>query len=140
MGLFSRRKKETVERSTSHIEGYGDATIVVSRRPGEVPKVDVTIPAEYLLGLKFQQLSDELGQTHPETLKAAHRYFTALGNLPDRREESIRILDWLADNWDCEPEVHLQVLDDLSRVLLNDGQRERAARRRREAAELRRAS
>jgi tetratricopeptide (TPR) repeat protein len=123
-------------KSTDHYEGdFGSAEINVTKRRGELPRVDITLSltAEYAYGLDFQNKRDELGPHHPETLHALHLYAVTLGELPDRRDDAIELLEWLVTARGDDQENRLPALNDLTRLLQDSGNLTRAEQRLREA-------
>jgi hypothetical protein len=92
MGLFRRRKKT----STTHLDGFGDAHVTVSKRRGKVPLVEVEVPQAWALGIAAQEKGRQLGPTHPEYIRAVERYLDAISVLPGHAEEARGLRQWLA--------------------------------------------
>jgi tetratricopeptide (TPR) repeat protein len=127
------RRKST---STDHYVGdFGSAEVNVTERRGEPPTIDISLSltSEFAQGLDFQRKRDELGLQHPETLHALHLYAVALGNVPDRRDDAIELLDWLVEARADDQENRLLALNDLTRLLQDGGSLALAEQRLREA-------
>lgn len=123
-------------RTSEHVDGaFGSADITVTERQGDVPLVEVklTPTREYAAELEFLDNRERLGQGHPETLRALHLWAVALGRLPDRRGDAVDLLTWLVDSAGAEPERRLLALNDLTRLLQDEGGFVRAEQRLREA-------
>ena len=90
MGLFRRRKTEF------DTGGFGDAHISVTKRPGDVPLVEVQLPQAYALGLAVQAKGETLGPRHPETVRAAEKYLRAISGMPERVREARELRAWIA--------------------------------------------
>ncbi|MFD6329535.1 tetratricopeptide repeat protein [Streptomyces niveus] len=142
---FWRKKRESTDHhlgdvngaeTTDHYVGdFGSAEIKVTDRQGELPLVSITVSMtpEFACGLDFQNKRDELGLHHPKTLRALHLYAFTLGDLPDRRDEAIELLDWLVAALTDDPENRLPALNDLTRLLQDSGRLAVAEQRLREA-------
>ncbi|TQS46842.1 tetratricopeptide repeat protein [Cryptosporangium phraense] len=129
---FWRRTRKTTE----HVEGdYGRADITVTEQPGDVPvvEVDLVLNAETARGLDFESKRERLGLDHPDTRHALHLYAVTIGDDPDRRDDAVQLLSWLADARADDPENRLLTLNDLTRLLADAGELAVAEQRLREA-------
>ena len=54
------------------------------------------MPELLALGLMLQSKREELGDTHPDTLKLAHRYAVAMADHPERHDDAIGLLECLS--------------------------------------------
>jgi tetratricopeptide (TPR) repeat protein len=123
MNLFPRRPE--TENTSTTIDGLGEVGISVDRT-GEVPQITVNLSEQAALGLMLEAKRDELGDTHPDTLHLAHRYAVVLGDLPDRCDDAIELLEWLAAVRVDDPGNRLLTLNDLGRLLQDSGRLARA--------------
>jgi tetratricopeptide (TPR) repeat protein len=124
MGFLRRRPKKV---TTSATVG------VTVDRSGDIPKITVDLPQALALGLMLNAKREELGDSHPDTRHVAHRYAVALGELPERRNDAIDLLEWLAAVRADDPATLLPTLNDLSRLLDDAGRPARAEQVLREA-------
>jgi tetratricopeptide (TPR) repeat protein len=123
MKLFRRRPK--VETTSNTYGDLGEVGISVDRT-GKVPHVTIDLPEQAALGLMWEAKRDELGETHPDTLQVAHRYAVVLGEVLQRRDDAIELLEWLAAVRVDDPGNRLLTLNDLSRLLQDSGRLARA--------------
>jgi tetratricopeptide (TPR) repeat protein len=130
MAFFKRRPK--TETTSTTVDGLGDVGITVDRS-GKVPKITIDLPQVAALGLALNAKRQELGDGHPETRRVAHQYAVALGELPERRNDAIDLLEWLAAVRADDPATLLPTLNDLSRLLDDAGRPARAEEVLREA-------
>ncbi|GAA2596270.1 tetratricopeptide repeat protein [Streptomyces axinellae] len=145
-GKVFRKKKNTTAKTrtsnttehdtTEHYEAdFGSAEVEVTERPGEATRVNVKLrlnPESYQ-GLDFESKRKTLGLHHPETLHALHVYAVTLGELPDRLDDAIELLDWLVAARADDQENRLLALNDLTRLLQDSGNPAPAEPRLREA-------
>ncbi|WP_226030102.1 tetratricopeptide repeat protein [Streptomyces hyderabadensis] len=129
---FWRKKPKTTDH---YVGDFGSAEIEVTERRGRPPSVEIrlSVTAEYAHGLEFQRKREELGLNHPETLHALHVYAVALGEQPDRQEDAIALLEWLAAARTDDQPNRLLTLNDLTRLLQDGGNPARAEEWLREA-------
>jgi tetratricopeptide (TPR) repeat protein len=115
-----------VETTSANVDGIGEVGITIDRS-GDVPEVTISLPQVARLGLALNAKRQELGDTHPETLHIAHLYAVELGELPERRDDAIDLLEWLARvRADVDVANWLLTLNDLSRILQDYGHPARA--------------
>ncbi|GLY47275.1 tetratricopeptide repeat protein [Lentzea sp. NBRC 102530] len=129
------RKKRRAKTTTDHVTGdYGSAEISYTERPGDIPLIDVKVSMtpEYAYGLDLKNKLDTLGPHHVETHRASHLYAVEIATKPERLAEAVELLEWVADHCDDE-EVRLPALNDLTRLLQDNGHPKTAEPRLREA-------
>ncbi|MDI2130509.1 tetratricopeptide repeat protein [Yinghuangia seranimata] len=132
---FWRKKRTRPKRADDYVGDFGSAEIKVTERRGEPLLVDInlTMTAEYAYSLDFQHKRMEFGLHHPETLHALHVYAVALGDVVGRRDDAIELLNWLVAARTDDQENQLLALNDLTRLLQDNGDFALAEERLREA-------
>lgn len=96
MSIFDRRRKNETGGGDGPPDGLGEERIAMPAGFGDLPRVEPHLPEANVCLAEFTAKKDRLGATHPDTLRAAYRYATALEKIPRRRAEAVEIFEWLA--------------------------------------------